>query len=176
MSDASTLEVFPRGNDGPGGAHRRHGRLSGSKAHPAATHISMVDLNWIDLTPIILSAPRRQPASKLGSRYVVWRNETPSYGLTDIVAYDLTTGTGSWTCASGDADEQAPATFGDWVVWQRSGGGSTSLWAGTWHRHARLHVRFRSLTRCREESFPSTATSSRTRRTPPATSTSTRIA
>ena len=127
MSDASTLEVFPAATT------VREARIDGTtvvwvQGPSGGTHISMVDLNWIDLTPIILSGAEAATGVEIGSRYVVWEKRDASTGLTDIVAYDLTTGT-VVDVASETADEQAPATFGDWVVWQRSGGGSTSLWA-----------------------------------------------
>ena len=46
----------------------------------------------------------------------------------DIVAYDMLLGA-TVDVASDPATDQAPATYGDWIVWQRTGGGATSLWA-----------------------------------------------
>jgi hypothetical protein len=92
-----------------------------------ATHIAMVDLTWTDLTPIVLSGPEAATGVEVGSRFVVWEERDSGTGLMDITAYDLTTGA-RVDVATEPMAEMAPATFGDWVVWQRNGGGATSLW------------------------------------------------
>jgi hypothetical protein len=135
MSDSSTIDVIPAP------ATVREARIHGSivawvQGPSGATHIAMVDLNWTDLTPIILSGAEAATGVEIGSRYVVWEERNAVTSLTDIVAYDLTTGT-IVDVASDPVTEQAPATYGDWIVWQRNSGGATSLWAqnvGALHR------------------------------------------
>jgi len=127
MSDASTTDVMSEA------ATVREARVYGRtiawvQGPVGGTHIAMVDLTWSDLTPIILSGAGSASGVEIGSRYVVWEERDPVTLLTDIVAYDLTTGT-IIDVASEPVVEQAPTTFGDWIVWQRSGSGTTSLWA-----------------------------------------------
>ena len=127
MTDGSTLDVISEA------ATVREARINGStvvwvQGPSGATHIAMVDLNWTDLTPIILSGSGAASGVEVGSRFVVWEERDPVTGLADVVAYDLTTGT-IIDVASDPVTEQAPATHGDWIVWQRNSGGATSLWA-----------------------------------------------
>ena len=80
------------------------------------------------MTPIILSGPESASGVEIGSRYVVWEERERYHrpqrhrGLRHDHRHDL-------DVASDPATEQAPATYGDWIVWQRTGGGTTSLWA-----------------------------------------------
>jgi hypothetical protein len=127
MADSSTIDVIREP------ATVREARISGTivawvQGPIGATQINMVDLTWTDLTPIVLSGPRAATGVEVGSRFIVWEERDPATGLADIVAYDLTTDT-IVDVASDAANELAPATYGDWIAWQRNPGGATSLWA-----------------------------------------------
>jgi hypothetical protein len=127
MTDGSTLDVFTEADT------VREARVHGTtvawvQGPSGASRIAMVDLTWSDLTPIILSGAESATGVEIGSRYVVWEERNAVTGLTDIVAFDMTLGT-IVDVASDPDTEQAPATYGDWIVWQRTGAGATSLWA-----------------------------------------------
>ena len=127
MSDSSTLDVIREP------ATVREAQIDGSivawvQGPIGATQINMVDLNWTDLTPIVLSGPGTATGVEVGSRFVVWEERDLVTGLADIAAYDLTTGE-RVEVATMPASELAPATYGDWIAWQQNTGAATSLWA-----------------------------------------------
>jgi hypothetical protein len=91
------------------------------------TRVEWLDLGWPTVDSVTVSGPNPASNVEVGSRYVVWE-EFDGVG-SNVMAYDLQSGT-RVDVASSVENEQAPATFGDWIVWQQiSSIGATSVWA-----------------------------------------------
>jgi hypothetical protein len=127
MHDGSTLDLMTEPHV------VREARIHGTtvawiQGNSGSSTVEWVDLGWTDLESVTLSGPGSATGVEVGSRYVVWE-EFDGVSL-NIVAYDLVSGA-IVDVASSEDDEQAPATFDDWIVWQRREMdlATTSLWA-----------------------------------------------
>jgi hypothetical protein len=125
-SDASTIDLTSEA------AHVREAMIHGSivawvQGTSGATHIAMVDLNWTDLEPIIVSGPGSARNVDIGSRFVVWEEHDGT--SSDVLAYDLATGMTLTVAGDSAKNETSPATSGEWLVWQEQEASTMSIWA-----------------------------------------------
>jgi hypothetical protein len=125
-SNASTISLLPAA-DTVSEARLHDDIVAWVQGPEGASRIEMMDLTWPMLTSITISRANPAVAVDVGSRFVVWEE---SDGISaNIVAYDLWLGIHVTVASQSDRDEQAPATYGDYVVWRENLDGATSIWA-----------------------------------------------
>jgi hypothetical protein len=126
ISDGSTLELLSQT------ATVQEARIHGDvvvwvQGENGATRIQLVNLTWPVLTPLPLSGEDVVASGvAIGSRYVVWQEWNGTEW--NVVAHDRWTGS-PVSVAATEADEIAPATFGDYVVWQETSAQGTRILA-----------------------------------------------
>jgi probable HAF family extracellular repeat protein len=119
LSDGSTTDLSPAPDN------VREARIHGDVVvwvvgSNGNTRIEYRDLRWAAGTPPVTVAGPNPPATnvQLGSRFIVWDQDSGSNSNRDVRAYDYTLGAVYDVASSTTADEMRPATFGDFVVYE----------------------------------------------------------